>query len=95
MGDGGDGEAARGERAEVETMWSEDGFVLRFPETEEAPAIDVLLEPAEAAESGVAAAGVDGVVCGEVSRERGAGAAVAAAESRRADAAVAAAEAGV
>jgi ATP-dependent helicase Lhr and Lhr-like helicase len=36
---------------EVETMWSEDGFVLRFPETEEAPEIDpILLEPEEAAE---------------------------------------------
>jgi ATP-dependent Lhr-like helicase len=36
---------------EVETMWSEDGFVLRFPETEEAPVIDpILLEPEEAAE---------------------------------------------
>jgi ATP-dependent helicase Lhr and Lhr-like helicase len=36
---------------EVETMWSEDGFVLRFPETEEAPAIDpILLEPEEGAE---------------------------------------------
>jgi ATP-dependent helicase Lhr and Lhr-like helicase len=36
---------------EVETMWSEDGFVLRFPETEEAPAIDPILpEPEEAAE---------------------------------------------
>jgi ATP-dependent Lhr-like helicase len=32
-------------------MWSEDGFVLRFPETDEAPAIDsILLEPEEAAE---------------------------------------------
>jgi ATP-dependent Lhr-like helicase len=36
---------------EAETMWSEDGFVLRFPETEEAPPIDpILLEPEEAAE---------------------------------------------
>jgi ATP-dependent Lhr-like helicase len=36
---------------EVETMWSEDGFVLRFPETEDAPTIDpILLEPEEAAE---------------------------------------------
>jgi ATP-dependent Lhr-like helicase len=36
---------------DVETMWSEDGFVLRFPETDEAPAIDaILLEPEEAAE---------------------------------------------
>src|SRR5260370_41214141 len=41
--------AANGQ--EVETMWSEDGFVLRFPETEEAPAIDpIVLEPEEAAE---------------------------------------------
>jgi ATP-dependent helicase Lhr and Lhr-like helicase len=41
--------AAKGQ--EVETMWSEDGFVLRFPETEDAPAIDaIVLEPEEAAE---------------------------------------------
>jgi ATP-dependent Lhr-like helicase len=36
---------------EVETMWSEDGFVLRFPETDEAPSIDpILLDADEAAE---------------------------------------------
>ncbi|WP_254061881.1 DEAD/DEAH box helicase [Granulicella sp. L60] len=36
---------------EVETMWSEDGFVLRFPETEEAPAVEpILMEAEEAAE---------------------------------------------
>ena len=36
---------------EVDTMWSEDGFVLRFPETDEPPSIDhLLLEPDEAAE---------------------------------------------
>jgi len=36
---------------DVETMWSEDGFVLRFPETDEAPSVEpILLEPAEAAE---------------------------------------------
>jgi ATP-dependent Lhr-like helicase len=36
---------------EVETMWSEDGFVLRFPETDDAPVIDpILLEAEEAAE---------------------------------------------
>src|SRR5271154_1394940 len=36
---------------QVETMWSEDGFVLRFPETDDAPAVDsILLEPEEAAE---------------------------------------------
>ena len=37
--------------AEIETVWSEDGFVLRFPETDEAPAVEqILLEPEEAAE---------------------------------------------
>ncbi|HWW22260.1 MAG TPA: crosslink repair DNA glycosylase YcaQ family protein [Edaphobacter sp.] len=36
---------------DVETMWSEDGFVLRFPETDEAPSIEpILLEAGEAAE---------------------------------------------
>ena len=36
---------------EVETMWSEDGFCLRFPESEEPPAVEqILLEPEEAAE---------------------------------------------
>ncbi|HEV2619214.1 MAG TPA: crosslink repair DNA glycosylase YcaQ family protein, partial [Acidobacteriaceae bacterium] len=36
---------------DVETMWSEDGFVLRFPEADAAPEIEaILLEPAEASE---------------------------------------------
>jgi ATP-dependent Lhr-like helicase len=36
---------------EVETMWSEDGFCLRFPETDEPPPIEhLLMEPEEAAE---------------------------------------------
>jgi ATP-dependent helicase Lhr and Lhr-like helicase len=36
---------------EVETMWSEDGFVLRFPETDEPPAVEpILMEATEAAE---------------------------------------------
>jgi ATP-dependent Lhr-like helicase len=34
---------------DVETMWSEDGFVVRFPETEEAPSIEPLLLEAEEA----------------------------------------------
>ena len=35
----------------VEIMWSEDGFVLRFPDTDEPPSIEpILLEPEEAAE---------------------------------------------
>jgi ATP-dependent Lhr-like helicase len=34
---------------EVETLWGDDGFVLRFPDTEEAPDSDwILVEPAEA-----------------------------------------------
>jgi ATP-dependent Lhr-like helicase len=36
---------------EVETMWSEDGFVLRFPESDTPPDTDILvMEPEEAAE---------------------------------------------
>ena len=36
---------------DVETMWSEDGFCLRFPETDEPPPIEhLLLEPDEASE---------------------------------------------
>ncbi len=36
---------------DVETMWSEDGFVLRFPESDAPPDTDVLmLEPEEAAD---------------------------------------------
>ncbi len=36
---------------DVETMWSEDGFVLRFPESDEPPTADhLMLEPEEAAE---------------------------------------------
>ena len=36
---------------DVETMWSEDGFVLRFPETDQPPDAELLLlEPVEAAE---------------------------------------------
>jgi ATP-dependent Lhr-like helicase len=34
---------------DVESMWTEDGFVLRFPDTEEPPSIEpILLEPEEA-----------------------------------------------
>jgi ATP-dependent Lhr-like helicase len=36
---------------DVETMWSDDGFVLRFPETDEPPDVEqFMLEPEEAAE---------------------------------------------
>ena len=37
---------------DVETMWSEDGFVLRFPETDQPPDTDILLlDPEEAREA--------------------------------------------
>ena len=82
--------------ADVETMWSEDGFVLRFPETEEAPAIEpLLMEAEEAAELVMRQLGLDGTVCGQVSRERGAGVAVAEEKGGWTDSAVAAAEAGL
>jgi ATP-dependent Lhr-like helicase len=43
---------------DVETMWSEDGFVLRFPETDAPPDTDILLmEPLEANELVVAQLG--------------------------------------
>ena len=36
---------------DVETMWSDDGFVLRFPETDQPPDVEqFMLEPEEAAE---------------------------------------------
>ncbi len=36
---------------EIETMWADDGFVLRFPETDAAPDADViLLDPGEASD---------------------------------------------
>ena len=38
-------------RADVETMWADDGFVLRFPETDAPPDPELLLlDPAEASE---------------------------------------------
>ena len=37
--------------SDVETMWSEDGFVLRFPESDEPPNVEpLMLQPEEAAE---------------------------------------------
>ncbi|WP_255551377.1 DEAD/DEAH box helicase [Granulicella sp. dw_53] len=42
---------ASGGSSDVETMWSEDGFVLRFPESDTPPDVEaVMLEPNEAAE---------------------------------------------
>ncbi len=42
---------AAGGTSDVETMWSEDGFVLRFPEMDTPPDVEaMMLEPEEAAE---------------------------------------------
>src|SRR5260370_26924559 len=50
---------------DVETMWSEDGFVLRFPETDLAPEVEQLrLGRGEAAELGLGQMGGRGVVGG-------------------------------
>ncbi|MDX2023711.1 MAG: DEAD/DEAH box helicase [Deltaproteobacteria bacterium] len=35
---------------EVETMWSDDGFIVRFPDTENAPAADLLLPTSDEVE---------------------------------------------
>ena len=54
---------------EVETMWSEDGFVLRFPESRmKPPTIDhLMLEPEEAAELVLRQLGSTALVCRKVS----------------------------
>nr|MDQ3068580.1 DEAD/DEAH box helicase [Acidobacteriota bacterium] len=45
-------ERVRAERGlHVETMWSDDGFVVRFPDTEEAPAADLMLPDPDEAEA--------------------------------------------
>ncbi len=36
---------------EVETMWSDDGFIIRFPETDEAPDVSMVIPSAEEVES--------------------------------------------
>ena len=42
---------ATGGTSDIETMWSEDGFVLRFPESDTAPDVEqMMMEPEEAAE---------------------------------------------
>ena len=81
---------------EVETMWSEDGFVLAVS-GDRGGACDRSDFAGAGGGSGVGVAtvGFDGVVCGEVSRERGAGVVVAKEKGGWTDSAVAAEEAGV
>ena len=80
----------------VESMWSEDGFVLRFPEADVAPDVSALLMvPEEAVELDTATTWRNLAVCSEVPRERFAGAVAAAKAGGWTNAAVAAEEAGV
>ena len=45
-------------------LWGDDGFVLRFPDTDEPPDPDwFLVESAEAMRPGAAPAWIDGAVC--------------------------------
>ena len=79
---------------DVETLWGDDGFVVRFPDVDEPPDVRLLLpDPDEVPGPRRAPAGRHGAVRGEVSRERRAFAAAAEAPARHARAALAAAQA--
>ena len=79
---------------DVETIWGDDGFVVRFPDVDQPPDPRLVLpDPDEVQVAGRAAARRDGALRGEVPRERGALAAAAEAPSRDARAALAAAQA--
>ena len=86
-------ERARAETGlDVETMWTDDGFVVRFPETEDPP--DPALMIPAVRRSRVArrpSARRHGAVRGKVPRGGGAGAAAAEEKTRRQESAVAAA----
>ena len=87
-------ERARAETGlDVETMWTDDGFVVRFPETEEPPDPRLMVPVVRGSRSARrAAARRDGALRREVPRGRGARAAAAEAPARRPQPAVAAAE---
>ena len=79
---------------DAETMWTDDGLVVRFPDTDEPPDPRLMLPDARRRRGAAAAAARRHVaVCREVSRGRGARAAAAATPLRRTHAAVAAAQA--
>ena len=88
-------ERARAETGiDVETMWTDDGFVVRFPETDDPPDPMLMIPPSDEAEALVAAAARrHGAVRGQVPRGGGPRAAAAQAPAGRAEPAVAAAEA--
>ena len=79
----------------VETMWGDDGIVIRLPESaDELPLEELLIDPDDIDELVVSHAAADIVVLGAVPRVRRPGAAAPAPPTRPADAAVAAAAAG-
>ena len=79
---------------DVETLWGDDGFVVRFPDVDTPPDPRAAAAgPDEVQALVVRQLGRDGAVCREVPRERGAVAAAAEAASRHARAALAAAQA--
>ena len=78
----------------VETMWSDDGIVLRLPEAaDELPLDELIIDPDDIDELVHGLAAADVAVLGPVPRVRGPGAAAAAPPARSAHAAVAAAPA--
>ena len=79
---------------DVETMWSDDGFVVRVPDMDEPPAADLFVPSPEAVESLVLQQlGGQRHLRGQVPRGRGTGAAAAPPAGRPARAALAAAQA--
>ena len=88
-------ERARAETGlDVETMWTDDGFVVRFPETDEPPDPQLMMPGGRRGRSaGAAAARRHGAVRGEVPRSRRPGAAAAEAPAGRPQPALAAAQA--
>ena len=79
---------------DVETLWGDDGFVVRFPDVDQPPDPRLLLpDPGRGAGARRPAAGRDGAVRRQVPRERRALAAAAEAPPRHARAALAAAQA--
>ena len=78
-------------RLDVETMWSEDGFVLRFPESDAPPDVEsILLEPNEAADLVLHQLGSTALFAAKFREASSRGAASSAKESGRPHAAVAA-----
>ncbi len=79
---------------DVETLWGDDGFVLRFPDTDEPPDADwFMVEPAEAMALVLRQLGSTALFAGRFREAAGAGAVAAATACRCAIAAVAIAQA--